>query len=210
MEQRRVLSPGSADAPRVTPDLIIRRLACCPQPAPADAGLDPGTMVPAAVLVPLIERPGAMTVLLTRRTAHLAHHPGQISFPGGRLEPEDRGDVVACALRESHEEVGLPPGRVRVLGRLPPLATGTGFWIDPIIGLVDLPVAFAPDPFEVAELIEVPLSFILDPANHRLGGPERNGLHRPGWRLVWGEAEIWGATAAMLVTLSTVLADEPG
>ncbi|MFD2232432.1 CoA pyrophosphatase [Phaeospirillum tilakii] len=194
-------------------ETIARRLAARPpgglrRTSPSDDD-DLAAMVPAAVLLPLIDHPGAMTVLLTRRTAHLAHHPGQISFPGGRLEPEDDGDAVTCALRETCEEVGLPPGRVRVLGRLDPLATGTGFLIQPVVGLVRPPVAFTPDPFEVADLIELPLAFALDPANHQGLTVEREGRLWSGWRLAWGDAVIWGATAAMLVNLSEVLLDGP-
>jgi len=196
----------------LTPETIIRRLATGVAPEGRLAGppLEEAAIVPAAVLVALVDHPSGMTVVLTRRTAHLAHHPGQISFPGGRLEPEDGGDVVACALRETHEEVGLSPARVQVLGRLAPLATGTGFRIDPVVGFVRPPVAFIPDPFEVADVIELPLSFVLDPANHQNLVVEREGRRWSGWQLVWGEVVIWGATAAMLVTLSEVLSDAAG
>jgi 8-oxo-dGTP pyrophosphatase MutT (NUDIX family) len=160
------------------------------------------------VLVPLVDRPGAMTVMLTRRTAHLAHHPGQISFPGGRFEPADRGDSTVCALRETVEEVGLDPERVRVLGRLDEYVTGTGFLITPVVGLVRPPFELSPDPFEVADVFEVPLAFVLDRANHQYHVREVEGRPRPFWAMTWGDAMIWGATAGMLVNLSEVLADD--
>jgi len=167
----------------------------------------PTAPVPAAVLVPLVDRPGEMTVLLTRRTQHLANHPGQISFPGGRFDPEDAGDPVVCALRETTEEVGLEAGRVRVLGRLDRYATGTGFLITPVVGLVRPPFTLVPDPFEVADVFEVPLAFVLDPANHRHHVRIDGGRSRSFWAMNWGESLIWGATAGMLVNLSEVLAD---
>ncbi|MGE5505633.1 MAG: NUDIX hydrolase, partial [Actinomycetota bacterium] len=121
-------------------------------PAPGAAvGLDRDP-TPAAVLVPLVEHGSGMTVLLTQRTAHLANHPGQISFPGGRLEDCDCGDLVVCALRETEEEIGLTRGRVEVLGRLDDYITGTGFVVTPVVGLVRPPFDTYPDPFEVAEI----------------------------------------------------------
>ncbi|WP_235720869.1 NUDIX hydrolase [Magnetospirillum molischianum] len=169
-----------------------------------------GALVPAAVLVPLVDHPGEMTVLLTRRTQHLAHHPGQISFPGGRLDPEDEGDPVVCALRETAEEVGLDSDRIRVLGQLDQYVTGTGFLITPVVGLVRPPFTVIPDPFEVADVFEVPLSFILDRANHQHHVRVVGGQSRSFWALSWGDFLIWGATAGILVNLSEVLADAEG
>src|SRR5437879_7148436 len=131
-----------------------------------DHDLNPGmtppstALRPAAVLVPLIDHPGGMAVLLTQRTAHLSAHAGQISFPGGRVEEHDP-DAVAAALRETEEEVGLPRERVSVIGRLDTYITGTGFEITPIVGIVAPPVPIFVDNLEVAEALEVPLMFIL-------------------------------------------------
>jgi 8-oxo-dGTP pyrophosphatase MutT (NUDIX family) len=161
--------------------------------------------MPAAVLVPLVERPEGVTVLLTQRTDHLAHHPGQISFPGGRLEDADDGDAVTAALRETEEEIGLGRERVTVLGRLDQYITGTGFGITPVVGVVVPPFDLSPDPFEVAEVFEVPLDFLLDPGNHKLHRRVVEGRHRPFWSMTWEERVIWGATAGILVNLSEVL-----
>jgi 8-oxo-dGTP pyrophosphatase MutT (NUDIX family) len=170
-------------------------------------------MTPAAVLVPLVDHADGMTVLFTRRTAHLAHHPGQISFPGGRVDPEDCGDSITCALRETEEEIGLPRQRVTILGHLDQYATGTGFIVSPVVGVIEPPVIPQPDPFEVAEVFEVPLAFLLDATNHQLEHREVAGRSRPFWALTWNGILIWGATAGMLVNLSEVLAenysDEP-
>ncbi|BAE52963.1 NTP pyrophosphohydrolase including oxidative damage repair enzyme [Paramagnetospirillum magneticum AMB-1] len=163
------------------------------------------SLTPAAVLVPLVERAEGLTVMLTKRTAHLAHHPGQISFPGGRLEPEDQGDFATCALRETEEETGLSRHLVRLLGRLDDYATGTGFIITPLVGVIDPPFTLAPDSFEVAEVFEVPLAFVLDQANHQLQSREVRGFQRPFWALTWEDRLIWGATAGILVNLSEVL-----
>mgnify|MGYP001809686867 CR=1 FL=1 len=172
---------------------------------PGRTGLAQGRPRPAAVLVGLVEHQGAMTVLLTQRTDHLAHHPGQISFPGGRLEDEDQGDPVIAALRETHEEIGLAPERVTVLGRLDDYVTGTGFIITPVVGVISAPVHTAPDPFEVAEVFEVPLAFLLDRQNHELHRRLVEGRQRPFWSMTWQERVIWGATAGILVNLSEVL-----
>lgn len=221
MEQRNLLSPGAAGRPRLTGPGIARLLAAGLDPAagrgdsdlerlldgevrPGRAALD-RPLTPAAVLVPLVEREAGMTVLLTQRTAHLAHHPGQISFPGGRLEPEDNGDAVVGALRETTEEIGLAPAHVTVLGRLDDYVTGTGFRVVPVVGLVTPPFELTADPFEVAEVFEVPLDFVLDVANHTLHRREIEGRSRPFWAMTWEERVIWGATAGILVNLSEVL-----
>jgi len=168
------------------------------------AGLARRRERPAAVLVPIIERGEGASLLLTRRSARLPEHPGQISFPGGRLASRD-ADPVAAALREAEEEVALPADRVAVLGRLDPYETITGYRIEPIVGWVRPPVAFRPDPAEVAEVFEVPLDFVLDPANHERHGREVDGLRREYYAIVYGDRYIWGATAHMLVNLSDVL-----
>ncbi len=177
-----------------------------------DHDLNPGmtppstALRPAAVLVPLIDHPGGMAVLLTQRTAHLSAHAGQISFPGGRIE-EDDPDAVAAALRETEEEVGLRRDRVRVIGRLDTYVTGTGFEITPIVGIVEPPVALTIDPYEVAEAFEVPLAFIRNPGNHQR--IERAVGARSRWYFVlpFEGRNIWGATAGILVNLAEVLAD---
>lgn len=162
---------------------------------------------PAAVLVPLVQRAEGTTVLLTRRTAHLSAHAGQISFPGGGFEECD-ADAAACALRETAEEIGLPPERVDVVGRLDTYVVRTGFEVTPVVGLVTPPFELAPDDFEVAEVFEVPLAFILDPRNHeRRKREDFNGVQREFWAMPYGEYFIWGATAGMLVNLYEVLRD---
>lgn len=159
---------------------------------------------PAAVLVPLVDRPEGLQVMLTRRTDHLAHHAGQVSFPGGRQEDHDDGPV-ACALRESEEETGLPPSRVDVLGFLDDYLTVTNFRVVPVVGLVAPPFTLRPDPFEVAEVFEVPLSFLADPANHQRVDRTLDGRSRPYYAMPYGRHYIWGATAGMLINLSRVL-----
>lgn len=158
----------------------------------------------ASVLVPLIDRPEGLTVLLTQRTAHLGVHAGQVAFPGGRVEPGDR-DAVATALRETQEEVGLPPDYVETVGRLDTYLTGTGFEITPIVGLVRIPFPLQPDPYEVAEIFEVPLDFVLDPRNHERHMREWKGRMRSFFVLPYDNRHIWGATAGMLVNLAEVL-----
>ena len=167
----------------------------------------------ASVLVPLVLR-AEMTVLLTQRTEHLNDHPGQISFPGGRAEPSD-AHAVATALREAHEEVGLEAFEVEVLGSLPTYTTGTGFVITPIVGLVRPGFALQPDPNEVAEVFEVPLVWLMNPANHQRHAIVVDGIRREFFSLPWPGADaagqprryfIWGATAAMLRNLYRFLA----
>lgn len=170
-----------------------------PETAP---GYIPGR--PAAVLVPLVQRPGEMSVLLTKRTDHLYHHPGQISFPGGRIEEGDL-DPVSAALRETEEETGITREVVEVIGSLSPYRTRTGFSVVPVIGLLTPPFETRPDPFEVAEIFEVPLSFILDRANHQVHSREGDGMKRSFYVLPYQDYYIWGATAAMLVNLANIV-----
>ena len=167
----------------------------------------------ASVLIPLVQRDELM-VLLTRRTDHLNDHPGQVSFPGGRAEPEDV-DSVATALREAQEEIGLDAQHVQVLGQLPTYTTATGFVVTPVVALVDPDMALTLDPFEVAEAFEVPLAFLMAPANHRWHEVEHEGVRREFLSMPWaGQASdgaprqffIWGATAAMLRNLYRFLA----
>jgi 8-oxo-dGTP pyrophosphatase MutT (NUDIX family) len=158
----------------------------------------------AAVLVPIVEHADGLTVLLTKRTDHLADHAGQVSFPGGRIEPEDP-DPEYAALREAREEVGLPAEQVEIVGRLDMYHTRTGYEVTPVVGLVRPPLSLLPDPYEVAEVFEVPLSFVLDPVNHELHQRELRGRMRTFYVLPYEGRYIWGATAAMLVNLAQVL-----
>lgn len=177
-----------------------------------DHDLNPGMtppsveLRPAAVLVPLVDRPEGMSVLLTQRTAHLSAHAGQIAFPGGRIEAADR-DAVAAALRETEEEIGLAPDHVTLIGRLDTYVTGTGFEITPVVGIVAVPFALTIDPFEVADVFEVPLPFVLDPGNHRRTERILEARRRVFFVLPYENRNIWGATAGMLVNLAEALAD---
>lgn len=189
--------------------------AALARPAPASAtNLSDGFRLPgregtptaAAVLVPLVNRPQGLQVLLTQRSADLPDHAGQISFPGGRVGPDDES-LTAAALRETAEEVGLPPTQVFVLGQLAQYETVTGYRVTPIVGWLEPPLALRPDPVEVADIFEVPLEFLLDPANqqrhYRMQGTQR----RDYWAIPYGERYIWGATAAMLMILDRTLRD---
>jgi 8-oxo-dGTP pyrophosphatase MutT (NUDIX family) len=153
---------------------------------------------PAAVLL-LVVNHAEPTVVFTQRTADLADHAGQIAFPGGRRENAD-SSPEATALREANEEIGLDTGRVQVLGRLPEYRTSTGYSVTPVVGWAEPPVAYTPDPREVADVFEVPLAFLLDARNHRYESAFYRGRMRHYWAMPYGERFIWGATAGMLVT----------
>jgi 8-oxo-dGTP pyrophosphatase MutT (NUDIX family) len=154
----------------------------------------------AAVLVGLVPRADGVHVVLTRRTDALRHHAGQVSFPGGRIEPGDH-DAVAAALRETHEELGIAPAQVTPLGFLDPLVTITGFRVLPVVAAVDPDYSPRLDPGEVADLFEVPLAFLLDRANLASKTIELRGRTRSVWEYRYPAQRIWGATASMLLNL---------
>ena len=196
-------------------DIILERVARAPEERGTRRGdydLNPGMgpegpLTPAAVLVPLVLRPGGPTVLLTQRTDHLHDHAGQISFPGGRIEEQD-ASPEAAALRETQEEVGLDPSRIQLIGRLDTYVVRTGFEVTPTVGFVHPPFEIDPDPFEVADVFEVPLAFFMDRRNHRQGSREYRGALRRFYVMEYQDRYIWGATAAMLVNLVDIL-EEP-
>ena len=161
-------------------------------------------IAPAAVLVAIVERAGKLSVLLTRRAERLARHAGQISFPGGRVDPGD-GSPQQTALREAEEEIGLPAARVEIAGRLDDYLVGTGYRITPVVGFVPAPPAFEADTREVAEIFEVPLPFVLDAANYRRDKLTIGGVERRFYVLAYGAYHIWGATAAILVNFRDVV-----
>lgn len=174
-----------------------------------DHDLNPGMAEPdmtraASVLVPIVGREDGLTILLTRRSETLPVHKGQISFPGGRVE-EDDVDDVETALRETEEEIGLGRDRIEVIGRLDTYTTRTGFEVTPVVGLVRPPFELVADPVEVAEVFEVPLSFVLDTANHQRHSREWQETVRHFWVLPYQHYYIWGATAGMLVNLADVM-----
>jgi 8-oxo-dGTP pyrophosphatase MutT (NUDIX family) len=157
----------------------------------------PRKLRPAAVLMPIIQR-AEPTMLFTRRTPHLARHAGQVSFPGGRVDKADT-NLAETALRETEEETGITSDFVALAGFLDPYETGTGFAIVPVVGVLQEGFHLIPDPGEVAEVFEVPLSFLLDPANRELKSAEWKGQRREFHAYNYGRHYIWGATAAILV-----------
>lgn len=167
--------------------------------------MDAGTLRPAGVLVPLIEREAGLNVILTKRTSHLKHHPGQIAFPGGKVEESD-ADVTAAALRESFEEIGLPVDLVEVLGHLPPHETVSVFSMTPVVARVTADFTKVPEPGEVEEAFEVPLAHLLNPANYLVQGRRWRGQTRHYYTVPYGPYYIWGATARICRVLADRLA----
>ena len=212
LRKRRNVSLLFSLSPPAQKEWLEQRLA---RPAPAVAkGMSDGfrlpgregSATPAAVLVPIVNRPVGLTLLLTQRGTGLPDHPGQISFPGGRAEPEDASPAHA-ALREAIEEVGLPAERVAILGELAPYETVTGYRVTPVVGWVEPPFELKLDPIEVADVFEVPLAFLLDPLNHQRHFRILSEIRRDFWAIPYGDRYIWGATAAIILILDRTLRD---
>jgi 8-oxo-dGTP pyrophosphatase MutT (NUDIX family) len=209
-DPRRVPVTGvDTDLPKVKvqdlrPQALVQRFAYPPIWTPEVRGEPRFSNRPpadAAVLIPLVQRQDGLTVLLTERTAHLSSHSGQIAFPGGKTDLQD-ANPTETALRESAEEIGLERHFVEVLGTLPVYTTGSGFIVTPVVALVNASYAMVPNPHEVADAFEVPLSFLMDPANHRRHEVEWAGTRREWFSMPYShdqtERFIWGATAGML------------
>jgi 8-oxo-dGTP pyrophosphatase MutT (NUDIX family) len=159
-----------------------------------------GTPAPAAVLVAITDRPEP-GVILTQRTETMRRHPGQVAFPGGRIDPED-ADAAAAALREAEEEIALPRGAVDVIGPADLYLTVTGYSVTPVIGVIAPDLHYHANEAEVADVFEVPLAFVLDPVNQVQATAEWQGRMRTYYEINWRDRRIWGATAAMMVNLS--------
>ncbi|MFD0859521.1 CoA pyrophosphatase [Roseovarius aquimarinus] len=194
------------------PDPIAEIAAALGRPhaATSDFDLNPETVLPegrklrpAGVLVPLMMTPHGARLLLTQRSSVLKQHPGQIAFPGGKQDECD-ADVTAAALREAHEEIGLAPSNVEVLGHLPEHETVTGYMVTPVIGRVRAPFTPVPEAGEVAEVFDVPLAHVLDPARFRVEARYWRGTMRRYYTVPFGPYYIWGATARMLRALADV------
>lgn len=171
-----------------------------------EAVLEPVSgLTPAAVLVAVTDRPEP-GVILTRRTETLRRHAGQVSFPGGRIDPGE--DAIAAALREAEEEIALPSDRVELVGPADRYVTVTGFQVTPVIGVVPPDLPLTPSAAEVADWFEAPLDFLLDPANHLEREVDWQGRRRRYYEILWNERRIWGATAAMIVNLARRLRDD--
>ncbi len=153
---------------------------------------------PAAVLIPIITHAHGPTMLFTQRASKLRNHAGQVAFPGGRVDKED-ANPIATALREAHEEIGLPADHIEPLGYLAPYQTGTGYRVIPVVALVRPHFELILNPHEVADTFEVPLTFLFDAANHRRHRWERDGVMRESWAVDYKDKMIWGVTAGILL-----------
>jgi len=171
---------------------------------PGDQGAGREDLTPAAVLICLVERPGGPGLLLTQRTAHLRDHAGQISLPGGRAETGD-ASLQATALREAQEEIGLDPQRIEVLGKLATYVTVTRYRVHPVVGWLKPPFDLRIDPFEVEEVFELPLAWVVDPSNHQRRTFRRGRMTRTYHALPYEHRFIWGATAGILINFSRLL-----
>jgi len=169
-----------------------------------DEEADGHGITPAAVLIAVVDRPSP-TVILTLRPETMRKHPGQVSFPGGRIDPGDDGPIAA-ALREAEEEIGLPPSRVEVIGIADRYRTVTGFEVTPVLGIVPPDLRLTPHPGEVAAVFEAPLRHILDARHQHVRHALWRGKERTYYEIEWEGRKIWGATAAMIVNLSRRLA----
>lgn len=158
------------------------------------------------MLVGLLAEEKGTRVILTERPLQLRDHPGEIGLPGGRVESRDAGPQ-ATALREAFEEIGIPPEKVEIVGRLPKYETVTGFSVHPFVGWIEPPVVFSCDPEEVSDFFLVPLQFVLDRGHYTRGKIEYKGLIREYWELWYGNRRIWGATAAILISLANALTE---
>lgn len=181
-----VMPPGSAQWPDAMREQLVQDL------------------IPAGVLVPVIERDDDLSVLLTQRSAELRNHAGQVSFPGGRMETDD-ADILATALRETHEEVGIVPADVSVIGYLRPMPTITGYAVTPVIGLLAAPGDLVIDKAEVEYAFEVPLHYLLDQRNQRSAEREVRGRKIRVSEFIYDDQRIWGATAHILIQLREYL-----
>lgn len=197
------------------PDLLQPVIEALARPGrdSSDFDLNPGTVLPAGrvlrpagVLVPLLVTDGRVHILLTKRSSALKHHPGQIAFPGGKQDDSD-ADVTAAALREAHEEVGLVPSNVEVLGHLPIHETVTGFSVTPVVGRVLAPFQPRPEPGEVEEIFCVPLDHLTDPARYSVQSRRWRGQRRHYYTVPFGPYYVWGATARMLRGLAERMQD---
>lgn len=159
------------------------------------------TLRGAGVLVPFVETARGVDLILTQRSSALKHHPGQIAFPGGKVDPGD-ADEIGAALREAHEEIGLSPDNVEVLGTLPPHETITSFRVTPVVARVKAEFTFRAEPGEVAEVFTVPFAHISDPSRYITEGRHFRGQYRQFFTVPWGPYYIWGATARMLRVLA--------
>lgn len=186
----------------------LHRALSLPGGESSDFDLNPDTHLPegrvlrpAGVLVGIDVTGPRADLILTKRSARLKHHPGQIAFPGGKQDPTDP-TVADAALREAHEEIGLPPGHVRLIGSLPDHETVTGFRVSPVVGLIESPFEIRPEAGEVDEVFRVPLELVADPAKFRIEGRRWQGRRRYYYTVPWGPYYIWGATARVLRSLA--------
>ena len=177
---------------------LSERLNPLPQTVPADRGW------PAAVLVGLQKQQADWHVVMTRRASHLAHHAGQISFPGGKVDPND-ANLTATALREAEEEIALPPAAVSIIGALDMVTSPVGFLVQPVVGIVAPETSFVASPGEVDEVLVLPLEEVLDSARHRQETYLREGLRREVWVIEHAVHSLWGLSASILVDLASRL-----
>mgnify|MGYP003323416392 CR=1 FL=1 len=195
------MRPGAPISPAM-PDGLVGHLNPIPKHLRPEAGR------PAAVLVGLMADPSGWQVIMTERAAHLAHHAGQISFPGGKVDTAD-STLVATALREASEEIGLPAGKVDILGGLDPVSSPVGFIVQPVVGIVAPQVRLRPSPDEVARILMLPLADLISPPRHRRDSYIRDGHRREVWVIDHPEHYIWGLSAAIIVDLAARVGAAP-